>query len=63
LISVNFPLPETNENVHVLGTVVWSSPTGKTGIKFNHIPPQQQRLLQDRLRARLPWNTDLLVNE
>jgi CheY-like chemotaxis protein len=63
LISVNFPLPETNENVHVLGTVVWSSPTGKTGIKFNHISAHQQKLLQDRLRARFPWNTDLLPPE
>jgi CheY-like chemotaxis protein len=63
LISVNFPLPESSENVHVLGTVVWSSPTGKTGIKFNHISAQQQKLLQDRLRARLPWNHEFVVNE
>ncbi len=63
LISVNFPLPESNQHVHVLGTIVWSSPTGRTGIKFNHISAQQQKLLQDRLKARLPWNNDLLFFE
>jgi hypothetical protein len=63
LISVNFPLPESNQHVHVLGTVVWSSPTGRTGIKFNHISAQQQKMLQDRLKARLPWSNDLLFPE
>ena len=61
LISVNFPLPESSEQVQVLGTVVWSSPTGKSGIKFNHISAKQQKLLQDRLMARLPWNNELLI--
>ncbi len=58
LISVNFPLPESSEQVQVLGTVVWSNPSGKSGIKFNHIPAKQQKLLQDRLIARLPWNME-----
>jgi CheY-like chemotaxis protein len=61
LISVNFPLPESNEQVQVLGTIVWSNPSGKSGIKFNHISARQQKLLQDRLIARLPWNNELLI--
>ena len=63
LISVNFPLPESNQHVQVLGTVVWSNPTGKAGIKFNHISAQQQKLLQERLKARLSWSNDLLFFE
>jgi hypothetical protein len=61
LISVNFPLPESSEQVQVLGTVVWSSPTGKSGIKFNHISAKQHKLLQDRLIARVPWHHQLLI--
>jgi hypothetical protein len=56
-------LPESNQHVHVLGTVVWSSPSGRTGIKFHHISAQQQKMLQDRLKARLPWNNDLMFPE
>ncbi len=58
LISVSFPLPESSEQVQVLGTVVWSNSSGKSGIKFNHISAKQQKLLQDRLTARLPWNNE-----
>lgn len=63
LISVNFPLPDTQEHVHVLGTIVWSSPDGKAGVKFNHISAKEQKLLQERLRARLPWHNDLFIPE
>jgi CheY-like chemotaxis protein len=59
-ISVNFSLPETDQTVHVIGTIIWSDASGKSGVCFNRISAQQQKLLQQSLKSRLPWNVDFL---
>lgn len=59
-ISVNFSLPETDQTVHVVGTIIWSDASGKSGVCFNRISTQQQKLLQQSLKSRLPWNVDFL---
>lgn len=60
-ISMNFSLPETDEVLHVMGTVIWSDSCGKSGVQFNRISAQQQKLLQQSLKSRLPWNVDYLL--
>jgi hypothetical protein len=54
VVNVTFALPESDTRVHVAGTVVWSDITGRTGVRFHHLPAQEQKMLQERLRARLP---------
>lgn len=60
VVSVNFALPDTDEMLHVAGSVIWSDANGKSGIRFQHLSSQQQKQLQQRLKSRLPWNTDYL---
>lgn len=55
VVSVNFPLPDTDEQVHVLGKVIWSDPTGRSGVQFSGLTSSQVKQLEDRLRNRMPW--------
>jgi hypothetical protein len=59
-VSVNFSLPETDELLHVIGTIIWSDASGKSGVRFNRVSADQQKRLQQSLKARLPWNVDYL---
>lgn len=61
VISVNFALPESDDFLHVIGTVIWSDANGKSGVRFNRISVQQQRKLKQSLKSRLPWNLDFLL--
>jgi CheY-like chemotaxis protein len=60
VINLNFILPESDDLVHVMGTVIWSDASGKSGVRFNRLPAQEERRLQERLKARFPWNVELL---
>jgi hypothetical protein len=60
LVSVNFALPDSDDLLHVAGTVIWSDASGKSGIRFERLTPQQQKQLQERLKPRLPWKVDYL---
>jgi hypothetical protein len=60
-ISVNFSLPGNDEVLHVMGTVIWSDASGNSGVQFNRISTQQQKLLRESLKSRLPWNVDSLL--
>ncbi|HEX5434843.1 MAG TPA: PilZ domain-containing protein [Candidatus Angelobacter sp.] len=60
-VSVNFSLPDTDEVLHVLGTIIWSDTSGKSGVRFRGISSEQERRLQQSLKARLPWNVDSLI--
>jgi CheY-like chemotaxis protein len=61
VVNVSFALPESDRSVHVVGTVVWSDISGRTGVRFHHLPAQEQRMLQERLRARLPRDLDYIL--
>lgn len=61
VVNVSFALPESERRVHVAGTIVWSDVSGKTGVRFHHLPSQEQKLLQERLRARLPHDLDYIL--
>ena len=60
MVSVNFALPESDDFLHVIGNVVWSDASGKSGVQFNRISSQQQKKLQQSLKARLPLGLNYL---
>lgn len=60
-VSVNFSLPDTDEVLNVLGTIIWSDTSGKSGVSFRRISAEQEKRLQQSLKARLPWNIDSLL--
>jgi CheY-like chemotaxis protein len=60
-VNVSFALPESDRQVHVIGTVVWSDVSGRTGVRFHHLPVHEQKMLQERLRARLPRDLDYIL--
>jgi len=55
---VDFQLPGTEDQIHVIGNVVWSD-GGRTGIQFSSIPVQELAKLQRWLNARCPWTPEL----
>lgn len=61
VVSASVPLPDSKEPVNVSGTVVWSDPSGRSGIKFHRLPGFEQKKLQDHLNPRLPWRLDSLL--
>jgi CheY-like chemotaxis protein len=61
VINVSFALPESERRVHVAGTIVWSDTSGKTGVRFHRMPSAEQKVLQERLRARLPHDLDYIL--
>lgn len=60
-VSINFSLPDTDEILNVLGTIVWSDTSGKSGVSFRGISAEQEKRLQQSLKPRLPWNIDSLI--
>lgn len=60
-VSINFSLPDTDEILNVLGTIIWSDASGKSGVSFRGISSEQERRLQQSLKPRLPWNVDSLI--
>ncbi|SRR5258707_2863448 len=54
IVRVRFELPETQETVQLTGTVIWVRASGRTGLKFTNVAPEQQKLLNDWLDTRIP---------
>lgn len=61
VVNVTFALPESDRRVHVVGTIVWSDTSGKTGVRFHRLPSSEQKVLQERLRARFPHDLDYIL--
>ena len=61
VVSASVSLPDSKEPVNFSGTVVWSDPSGLSGIKFHRLPGFEQKKLQDHLNPRLPWRLDSLL--
>jgi len=60
-VSINFSLPDTDEILSVLGTIIWSDTSGKSGVSFRRVSAEQERRLHQSLKVRLPWNIDSLL--
>ncbi len=63
LVIGNLPMPESHESVNISGTIVWSHPSGRTGLRFQRLSPFEQKKLQEHLNPRLPWRVDFLLSE
>lgn len=61
VVSASVPLPDTKDPVNISGTVVWSDPSGLSGIRFHRLPGFEQKKLQDHLNPKLPWRLDSLL--
>jgi CheY-like chemotaxis protein len=55
-LQIDFHLPETRDAVHVTGIVMWTRASGRTGVKFAHVPPEELKLLISWLNSRLPYD-------
>jgi CheY-like chemotaxis protein len=55
---VDFQLPGTEDQIHVIGSVIWSEP-GRAGIQFSSVPVHELAKLQRWLNARCPWTPEL----
>ena len=57
-VQIDFPLPETRELIHVTGTVMWTRASGRTGVKFAHVPPEELKALITWLDSKLPYDLE-----
>lgn len=55
---VDFELPDSRDQIHVMGQVVWSD-RGRTGIQFSSVPAKELDKLLRWLNARCPWTPEL----
>jgi hypothetical protein len=47
VLELVFPLPSSNLTIQVIGKVVWSHSSGRSGVKFINIDPSDQHKLED----------------
>jgi len=57
-LEIEFQLPEGKERIHVTGSVMWSRASGRTGVKFVHVPPTEQQILTLWLDSLLPYSIE-----
>jgi CheY-like chemotaxis protein len=55
---VDFQLPGTEDQIHVIGNVVWSE-RGRTGVQFSSVPSDELDKLRRWLNAQCPWTPEL----
>lgn len=58
-IEVSFPLPESNAVIRVTGTIIWVHESGRTGIKFIHVPSDEREMFDAWLDSMLPWHGEV----
>jgi hypothetical protein len=49
IVRAAFALPGSDELIHVAGNVVWSKAPGQAGIRFSHLPPSDQKKVEEWL--------------
>lgn len=59
ILSVDFFLPETRDRITTVGKVAWSDATGRAGVEFCYVPPEEQATLRHWLKANCPWDQEL----
>lgn len=55
-VQISFALPGMQQSLQVVGTVVWTHASGRTGVRFTRINVEERRKLQEWLDSRLPLN-------
>jgi CheY-like chemotaxis protein len=56
---VDFELPGTADQIHVIGNVIWSD-RGRSGIQFSSVPSNEFDKLRCWLNTRCPWTPELM---
>ncbi len=59
-LHVSFQLPESADLMNVTGIIMWSRDNGQVGLQVTHIPPAQQKRLQDWIESKLPPDFDFM---
>ena len=54
IVEVSFTLPQSQHQVALVGTVMWTHVSGRGGIKFNPAHPEEQGKFEDWLDSMLP---------
>jgi DNA-binding response OmpR family regulator len=57
-LEIEFKLPEDRGLIHVTGSVMWTRASGRTGVKFVHVPPAEQKTLTLWLDSLLPYSVE-----
>jgi hypothetical protein len=57
-LQIDFQLPEVGEKIHVIGSVMWTRASGRTGIGFTHISAPEQKHLTAWLDSKLPYEME-----
>lgn len=53
-VELSFQLPSSQITVRLAGMVIWAHASGRAGIKFTQLDPEEQRKLEDWLDSLLP---------
>jgi len=59
-LQIDFQLPEGRELIHSTGSVMWTRASGRTGIRFIHVPPPEQKSLTTWLDSMLPCEMEAI---
>lgn len=59
-LQIDFQLPESRELIHATGSVMWTRASGRTGIRFIHVPPPEQKSLTAWLDSMLPYEMEAI---
>jgi DNA-binding response OmpR family regulator len=59
-LQVDFQLPDTRESIHTTGSVMWTRASGRTGIRFTHVPAAEQKYLIAWLDSKLPYEIEAI---
>jgi CheY-like chemotaxis protein len=59
-LQIDFQLPNAKELIHVTGTVMWTRASGRTGISFTHVVPDEQKQLIDWLDSKMPFRMEMV---
>lgn len=52
IVRASFLLPGCDEQIHAAGNVMWTKAPGQAGIRFTHVPPSDQKKLEEWLESR-----------
>jgi CheY-like chemotaxis protein len=61
IVRIKFELPETQETVQMTGTVAWVRASGRTGMKFTDVAPEQQTKLNEWLDTKIARGPEALL--
>jgi len=59
-LQLSFQLPGTKETVQVAATIIWTCENGKTGARFTHLVPAEQKKLHAWIDSKLPGDNDFM---